>query len=75
MTTIKLNSGTDYTPAQLREWLNEKYGAKQTGKPFTNQDVFMYTRRGYLPDKYSGAKITVIKTGSIGIKLLRISKN
>jgi hypothetical protein len=72
MANIKLNSDTDFTPAQLREWLNKKYGSKQSGKLFTNQDIFMYTKRGYLPPVYSGAQIAILKTNGIGIKILRL---
>ena len=72
MANVKLNSKTDYTPSQLKAYLNKKYGGKLTGKPFTNQDVFMYTKRGYLPPVYSGAKIEVINSEGISIKILRL---
>jgi hypothetical protein len=72
MTNVKLNSKTDYTPTQLKAYLNKKYGGKITGKPFTNQDIFMYTKRGYLPPIYSGTKIEVMQTNGIGIRILRV---
>jgi len=73
MTTIKLNPETDFTPSQLRDWLNKTYSTKSTDRPFTNSDIYMYTKRGYLPDVYSGAKIEIVKTENIGIKVLRLT--
>lgn len=72
MTHFKLNPETDFTPSQLRDWLNKNFTTKESGKPFTNSDVYMYTKRGHLPDFYTGAKITVIENKSIGIKILRL---
>lgn len=73
MSQFKLNPETDFTPSQLRDWLNKNYGTKDSGRPFTNSDVYMYARRMYLPEQYSGKKITVIENVEIGIKILRLT--
>ena len=70
--SLLLNSQTDYTPKQLRESLNKLFGGKSSGKLFTNQDIFMYTRRGNIPEEYGGQKIKIVSNESIGIKILRI---
>jgi hypothetical protein len=60
----------------LVDILNTKFGAKESGKPFTNQDVQQYYTRGYLPDAYGGTIIEHKKdiTGSY-IHVYKESKN
>jgi|688.fasta_scaffold833502_2 hypothetical protein len=73
MEQIKLNRDTDFTPSQLRDWLSRHYTTKESGRPFTNADVYQYEKRGRLPDAYSGADITVLEDAAIGIKVLRLT--
>lgn len=72
MSNFKLNPETDFTPIQLREWLNRKFSTKISGRPFTNQDVYCYARRGYLPKEYTGAEIKFVENNEIGVKILRL---
>jgi len=71
--TVTINTNTDFTPSQLKKWLTEKYGVKKSGRPFTNQDIYQYMRRGRLPEQYSGATIKVIENPTVGIKILRLN--
>lgn len=73
MKHIQLNPETDFTPSQLRDWLNRQYTTKSSGRPFTNSDVYQYTKRGHLPEEYTGADIEVIEDTSIGLKILRLT--
>ena len=67
-----LNPKTDFTPKQLKEFLNNKYGTKTGGRPFTNADIYTYTKRGKLPHEYGDNVIQVIYNESIGVKILRL---
>lgn len=62
-----------YTPAQLKKYLQDKYGNKVSGKPFTNADIYQYTKRGNLPEEYGGNKISVINHTTVGVKILKLS--
>ena len=66
------NPNTDFTLVGLRDKLNEKYGVKKNGKPFTNQDIFMYARRGNLPKSCGG--FTIEKIEILGKQILRIKE-
>lgn len=62
-----------YTPAQLKKFLQDRYGNKKSGRPFTNADIYQYTRRGKLPDEYGGNLISAVVHPKVGIKVLKIS--
>lgn len=74
---MRINKEIDYTFTGLCNYLNDKYGSKridgkETGNEFNHQDIQQYCRRGYLPKKYGGHTIEVIKDEHLGITLLRI---
>lgn len=55
---MKLEKG-EYTIQSLIEYLTKKHGEKLTGKSFTQSDIHAYIKRGYLPFRYGGQKITM----------------
>lgn len=67
-----LNEETDFTPVSLREFLNDNFRVKLSGKPFTAQDIQSYENKGKLPATYGGCAIEIIKNSPIGIKIFRI---
>lgn len=73
----------DLTQTDLMRLLNQKYGAKKfsTKTPegrvlFNAQDVQGYIKRGALPLKYGGNKVSVIKSSSsiVVLKVKEIEK-
>jgi hypothetical protein len=62
----------EYTIKGFITYLEKKYGAKITGKPFNSSDVCQYEMRGYLPFRYGGNKI-IGKTIQ-GIKIIALSE-
>ena len=73
MKQIRLNKETDFTPSQLRDYLNKTFTTKVSGRPFTNSDIYQYSKRGKLPDEYGGYEIKIIEDEKIGIKVLRVN--
>lgn len=70
---IELDTETDFTPAALRDYLNNRFKNKATGKKFTMQDIQQYVLRGIIPPSYGGGfKVEVIESDEIGIKILRV---
>ena len=74
---IDLKEGSDYTLTGLMNYLNKTYkhktfSDKKSKKKFILADIQQYAERGYLPDKYGGQKIEIIKSDKIGIKILRL---
>lgn len=69
---ITLNPKTDFTPKQLKDFLEQKYNKKSSGKNFTNQDVYAYALRGRLPDAYSGKSIEILNFK--GVRMYRLHK-
>ena len=43
--------------ANFVDILNCKFGAKESGKPFTHSDVQQYYIRGYIPEAYGGTPV------------------
>lgn len=72
MKKFEIDEKTDFTPASLRDYLNEKFEGKKNGSDFNNQDIQQYTLRGRLPIEYGGHKIEVINNPEYGLKILRI---
>lgn len=54
---ILIDQQNDFTPSQLKDYLNDKIGNKSSGKQFTYQDIQQYTMRGKLPVEYGGFDI------------------
>jgi len=73
MSRIILNEDSDFTTSALVEFLNNKYGGKKTGKPFTLGDIQQYLRRGHLPKPYGHHPISRINSDKVGIKLIRVN--
>lgn len=48
---------TQYTLTGLKDYLQKNFGDKNSGKPFNDQDVAGYVKRGKLPDHFGGDKI------------------
>lgn len=70
---IDLEVGRTFTLSKLSERLNEKFGAKVSGRPFTVGDVTGYKKRGYLPDAYGGYKlISYDLTDEVGVSLIKV---
>ncbi len=69
---VVLKQGKDYTPSKLRDLLNTQFGEKKSGKKFTNQDIYQYAKRGYLPDEYGGLILKHIDNDAMGVKVLRL---
>ena len=69
---LKLLEGRVYTTKGLVNYLNKKYGAKKTQKPFNISDICGYIESGALPVEYGGNKIKIVKNDIIGIKLYEI---
>jgi hypothetical protein len=69
---VQLNTDTDFTLASLRDYLNERFGQKSSGKPFTIQDIQGYEAKRHIPDAYGGYEVQVLENEEIGIKLLRL---
>lgn len=67
-----LHPGQDFTTSALVDFLNEKYGGKKTGKPFTIGDIQQYIRRGFLPKSYGNCEIEVVENEQIGVKVIRV---
>lgn len=67
-----IDPDTDFTCSQLARFLNRVFGTKKTGTPFTNQDVYSYSKRGSLPEEYGGFKIARVKIPSVGVTVMRI---
>lgn len=72
MAKFQINEETDFTPAKLRDFLQQKHGGKKNGSDFNNQDIQQYTMRGRLPEEYGGHRIEVIDHPDYRIKILRI---
>ena len=71
--SLLLEPEKHYTPAQLKKYLQEKFSNKTSGKPFTNADIYQYSKRGKLPDEYGGNSISIVINKKVGNKLLKIS--
>lgn len=71
-TSVQLSSDTDFTLASLRDYLNQRFGTKDSGNPFTIQDIQGYEAKRHIPDAYGGYDIEVLEHKEIGIKLLRL---
>jgi hypothetical protein len=69
---VQLNPETDFTLASLRDYLNDRFGQKDSGKPFTIQDIQGYEAKRHIPDAYGGYEVAVLENSTIGIKLLRL---
>ena len=63
----------EFTYASLIQHLSKLHGKKLSGKDFNASDVFQYAKRGYLPYRYSGKKLT--STNSNGIVILTLHDN
>lgn len=63
----------EISPGILVDVLNEKYGKKSSGKPFTWSDIQQYYLRKKLPEKYGGLKLELLE-GSMG-KYVKIEKS
>lgn len=65
-----------YTARGLRDYLNEKFKEKKTGRSFTDQDVESYTRRGHLPKYLGGNVLEEVKDDDVimGSKTFRLFK-
>lgn len=62
----------EYTIKGFISYLEKKYGAKITGKPFNSSDIAQYEYRGYTPWRYGGQQITG-KTVH-GVKIIVLGK-
>lgn len=70
---VELKEETDFTTTALADRLNEVFGSKKTGKPFTLGDIEQYGKKyKKLPDCYGGNSIEIIENKKIGIKVLRV---
>lgn len=69
---VTLDYGKDFTTVALVKFLNEKYGQKKTGKPFTLSDIQQYLRRGHLPRPYGFHPITLTYIQEIGINVISV---
>jgi hypothetical protein len=69
---VQLNPDTDFTLAALRDYLNDRWGAKESGKAFNIQDIQGYEAKRHIPDAYGGYDIEVLENDLMGIKLLRL---
>jgi hypothetical protein len=61
-----------FTTSKLVEFLNEAYGEKKTGKPFSSNDIQQYLRRGKLPVYAGGHPIQLVENEDIGTKLIEV---
>ncbi len=57
----------------LTNWMNETFKEKQTGTPFTFNDVQQYISRGCLPGYLGGNKIVKDET-VVDVKLYNVLK-
>jgi hypothetical protein len=69
---LKLLEGRVYTTKGLVNYLNKKYGAKKTQKPFNISDICGYIESGALPVEYGGNKITKVENDIIGVVFYEI---
>jgi len=67
-----IQEGKDFTLTQLTNFLNEKFGKKKSGVPFTVSDVQGYIRRGYLPPYLGGNEIMPLDLRFAGVKVYRL---
>lgn len=56
----------------LTTWMNDQF-KKQTGKPFTTNDVQKYISRGRIPE-YLGGNEVESDNSVIGVKLYKVHK-
>lgn len=62
-----------FTTTKLVELLNEEYGEKKSGEPFTTNDIQQYLRRGKLPMYIGGHPIKRFNNEKTGTKLVEIN--
>jgi len=67
-----LSRTKDFTTSKLVKYLTDKYGSKESGKPFTIQDLQQYMGRLKLPKRYGGQRIESVESEEIGVKLIRV---
>jgi len=72
VTTVVLTQGKDFTTTGLKDFLNNKYGSKKTGKSFTIGDLQQYALAGRFPEQYGGHPISTFENKEIGIKILTV---
>lgn len=72
MKKLELTEGKDMTLDKFVDWLNEKFGSKESGKEFTAQDAYGYVKRGCIPLSYGLFKLKQVDYPKVGIKLIRI---
>lgn len=69
---VVLSEDCDFTTSALVDFLNNKFGTKESGKRFRIGDLQHYVKRGCLPKQYGGQKIEIFENEAIGIKLIRV---
>lgn len=70
---IVLERGRDFTLTALAKYLNDTYGNKKSGQPYTPIDIQKYVTRGHLPLHLGGYVLEDISSEDMGIKMIRIS--
>lgn len=69
---LVLSIGEDFSPKRFMEFLNEKYGSKSTGKPFTKGDCQQYVLKGQLPDRYGAHPVSYRTEPGTGLKIITV---
>lgn len=70
--SMELTPGKDFTTTGLKNYLNEKYGGKKTGRDFTIGDLQQYIIKGRLPKEYGGHPISVRENEEISLKIISV---
>ena len=50
-----------FRPTELMNYMNDLFGSKVTGRPFTQADINAYIVKGHVPSHYGGFKIVKLK--------------
>jgi hypothetical protein len=71
---IVIEKGKTFTQTKLKYSLNELYGNKKTGNPFTVADINKYVDRGHLPTYLGANELKIVDDREVGIKLIEVGE-
>ena len=75
MSEKEAKSANLYTARGLVQYLQDNYKVKSSGAEFNNSDVEQYIRYGFLPKRYGGHNITLVKGKVSGCKTYKLNGN
>ena len=59
----------------MADYLNDVFLHKESKRPFTSADVYMYVRHGSIPMRYGGFKVSVVKISDRRGRLIKLHDN